>query len=133
MSTFPSAQDCGPCLNLAIQLLDAWVTEGVTRREVAFIQRYLVRSHAFDVDTAAKRLHQALDVELFGLPGDYFSAWTDHVRAVTPESANAAIRNRIRPSDLLAVVVGTASQVLDPLREAIPDLAGASVVPFDAE
>ena len=41
---------------------------GVTPRELAFIQRYLVRSHAFDIDTAPKRLHQALDVELLGLP-----------------------------------------------------------------
>jgi len=67
------------------------------------------------------------------LPADYYSSWTDRVRAVTPEAASAAVRNRIHPADLLAVVVGTAAQVLAPLREAIPDLAEASVVPFDAE
>jgi zinc protease len=133
MWTFPAAPDCAPCLKLSIELLEAWVTGGVTPREIAFIQRYLIRSHAFDVDTAAKRLHQDLDVELFGLPRDYYSGWIEHVRAVTPEAASAAVRNRIRPDDLLSVVVGTASQVLEPLRAAMPRLAGASVVPFDAE
>ncbi len=111
----------------------AWVDKGVTPREVGFIQRYLVRSHAFEIDTAAKRLHQALDVELLGLPADYYSAWTDRVRAVSAEAASAAVRARIRPADLLAVVVGTASQVLGPLRDVIADLSEASVVPFDAE
>jgi zinc protease len=131
--TFPAAQDAGPCLALAIELLDQWVTGGVTPREVSFIQRYLVRSHAFDVDTAAKRLHQALDVELLALPPDYFSGWVQRVREVTPEAASAAVKKRIHPENLLSVVVGTASQVLDPLRSALPGLTEASVVPFDTE
>jgi zinc protease len=105
----------------------------VTPREVAFIQRYLVRSHAFEVDTATKRVHQALDRECLMLPADYFSAWLDRVRAVTPAAATAAVKNRIHPQDLLVVVVGTAAQVIEPLRSAIPALSEVSVVPFDAE
>jgi zinc protease len=131
--TFPAAADATPCLKLSLELLDAWVAGGVTPREVAFIQRYLVRSHAFEVDTATKRLHQGLDGECLALPSDYFSAWLDRVRSVTPEAAAAAVKNRIRPDDLLVVVVGTAAQVLDPLRTAIPNLREVSVVPFDAE
>jgi zinc protease len=133
MWTFPAATDAAPCLELTVRLIETWVNAGVTPREASFIGRYLVRSHAFDVDTAAKRLHQALDVELLGLPGDYYSHWIDRVRAVTPDAANAAIKNRIHPENLLAVVVGTASQVLEPLRAALPGLTEASVVPFDAE
>jgi zinc protease len=133
MWTFPAAEDAAPCLKLTLDLMEAWVKEGVTAREVSFIARYLVRSHAFDVDTAAKRLHQALDVELLGLPADYYSSWIEHVRAVTARSASAAVRSRIHPENMLAVVVGTAAQVLDPLRGAIADLSDASVVPFDLE
>ena len=133
MWTFPAATDAAPCLELMLSLMDAWVREGVTPRELAFIQRYLVRSHAFEIDTAAKRLHQALDVELLGLPADYYSGWTRHVQAVDAATANAAVKNRIRTEDLLAVVVGTASQVLEPLRGAMGTLAESSVIPFDAE
>jgi zinc protease len=133
MWTFPAAEDAAPCLKLTLDLLAAWVDKGVTPREVDFIKRYLVRSHAFEVDTAAKRLHQALDVELLALPADYYTSWTDRVRDVSAETASASVRERVRPADLLAVVVGTASQVLAPLRDAIADLAEASVVPFDAE
>jgi zinc protease len=131
--TFPAADDVAACLALALDLLQVWVDQGVTAREVGFIQRYLVRSHAFEVDTAAKRLHQALDVELLGLPPDYYSSWIDNVRAVTSETATAAVRRRISTEALLAIVVGTAAQVGDPVRQAIPRLTASTVVPFDAE
>jgi zinc protease len=131
--TFPAAQDVGPCLKLSIELLEQWVTGGVTTREVSFIQRYLARSHAFDVDTATKRMHQTLDVDLLGLAPNYFSGWVAHVRAVTAETANSAVKNRIDVDRLLAVVVGTAAEVLDPLRSAVPSVSDVVVVPFDAE
>ncbi|HEY8091226.1 MAG TPA: pitrilysin family protein [Polyangiaceae bacterium] len=133
MWTFPAAEDAAPCLELTLGLLDAWVKDGVTAEEIAFIQQDLVLSHAFDVDTAAKRLHQGLDVELLDLPADYYSGWTEHVKSVTPEAASRAVRDRIHPADLLAVVVGTASDVLEPLKAAVAGLAGATVVPFDVE
>jgi zinc protease len=131
--TFPAAQDTAPCLKLAIELLEAWVDKGVTASEVNFIKRFLVRSNAFEIDTAAKRMHQALDVELLGLPPDYYSGWVEHVRAVTPQSASAAVQRRIHPADLLSVVVGTAEQILQPLQSSVPGLTETSVVPFDAE
>lgn len=130
--TFPAARDAAPCLQLTLELLDKWVSRGVSPSEVRFISRYLVRSHAFDVDTAVKRLHQALDVELLALPADYFSSWVDRVRAVTPALASAAVEKRIHPENLLSVVVGTAEQIFDPLR-ALPGIGDASVVPFDVE
>jgi zinc protease len=133
MWTFPAAEDAAPCLKLTLDLMAQWVQAGVTPREVAFIQRYLMRSHAFEVDTAPKRLHQALDIELLSLPADYHTQWIERVRAVTPEAAAAAVRNRIHPEDVLAVVVGTASQVLEPLKGAMPDAGDVSVVPFDQE
>jgi zinc protease len=133
MWTFPAAEDAAPCLKLTLDLMAQWIGAGVTPRELAFIQRYLVRSHAFEVDTAPKRLHQALDVELLALPADYYTGWIGRVRAVTPETAAAAVRSRIQPENVLAVVVGTASQVLEPLKGAMPDASETSVVPFDQE
>jgi zinc protease len=133
MWTFPSAEDAAPCLKLTLELMGQWVQAGVTPREVAFIQRYLVRSHAFEVDTAPKRLHQALDVELLSLPADYHTRWIERVREVTPATAATAVRNRIHPENVLAVVVGTASTVLEPLKGAMPDASDVSVVPFDRE
>ncbi len=133
MWTFPAATDVGPCIDLELRLLESFVNEGVTARELDFIKRFLIRSHAFDVDTATKRMHQALDVEVLKLPPDYYSAYVEHVAGVTVEKANEAVRARISAENLVVVVVGTAAQILEPVRAAIPRLAGERVVPFDDE
>jgi len=133
MGAAPGASDCAPCIALEIQLLEEFVNEGITARELSFIKNYLLRSHAFEIDTAPKRLGQVLEIDLLDLPADYHTAYLDQVRAVTLESANAAVKQRLFPKDLVVVVVGTASELLESVTKAIPDLASHEVVPFDRD
>lgn len=133
MSAAPAAADCPPCLALELDMLEAFVAKGVTERELSFIKNYLVRSHAFEVDTAPKRLGQALEAELLQLGPDYHAAFLEHVRGVKPEDANAAVAQRLHPANLYVVVVGTASELLDKVTASIPRLAGQDVVPFDRD
>jgi zinc protease len=131
MSAFPAAADCAPCVALELKLLEDFTTNGVTPRELAFIKNYLIRSHAFEIDTASKRLGQLLEVELLDLPADYHTKYLDHVKDVTLESANAAVKQRLSAQNLVVVVVGTAGEILEAVLKAIPDLEGHSVQPFD--
>ncbi len=133
MWTFPAAEDAAPCIALELELLEAWVKDGITQEELDFIKGYLTRSHAFEIDTAPKRLHQSVDVELLRLPADYYTGYLDHVKAVSVDSANKAVRDRLRTIDLLVVVVGTADDILEPVTAAIPGLTSHAIVPFDAE
>lgn len=133
MSAAPGAADCAPCVRLELDMLGELVEKGITARELSFIKNYLVRSHAFEVDTAPKRLGQAIETEVLGLPSDYHAKFVDHVRGVELDAANAALKQRISPKDLVVVVVGTAADLLDKVKDAIPDLAGTDVVPFDRD
>jgi zinc protease len=133
MWTFPQATDAAACIGLELELLETWVKDGVTPAELDFIKQYLIRSQAFEVDTAPKRLHQALDIEVIGLPKDYHSGYAAKVAEVTTESANAAVRERIFPADLVLVVVGTADQIRAPIETAVGPLTDVRVVPFDAD
>lgn len=133
MSAAPGATDCAPCIELELQMLEDLVSNGITQEELTFIQSYLVRSHAFEVDTAPKRLGQAVEVELLELPPSYHSQYVDHVKAVTLEGANSAARSRLTASDVVVIVVGTASETLEAVKSKIPDLASTTVVPFDAD
>jgi zinc protease len=58
MSAAPGKNDCAPCIELEIDMLGDFVEKGISQRELAFIKNFLVRSHAFEVDTAPKRLGQ---------------------------------------------------------------------------
>jgi zinc protease len=133
MSAAPGAADCAPCVELELQLLEELVEHGITAEELAFIQSYLVRSHAFEIDTAPKRLGQAMETELLELPIDYHRRYVDYVRAVTLDQTNASVKRRLSPKDVVIIVVGTASETLKSVEGRIPDLASTTVVPFDAD
>lgn len=131
--TFPKAADAAPCIALELELLQKWWEEGVTTKELAWAQRYLVRSHAFAIDTPSKRVGQMLDEELYGLPAGYHANYVEHVRAVTRDEVNAAIRARITPENLLVAVVGTASEIEEPVKKSIGGLASTEIVPFETD
>jgi zinc protease len=131
--TFPAAKDAAACIALELELLSAWREKGILPKELSFAQRYLMRSHAFDIDTAQKRVHQKLDIDLFDLPADYHSKYLDHVEAVTLDEANEAIRRRVSHDDLVVAVVGTHAEIGEAVAGAIPGLTKVEVVAYDAE
>ena len=131
MWTFPKADDAGPCLKLELELLHELREKGVTKQELSWAKRYLVRSHCFAIDTAAKRVGLALDQALYGLPEDYYSRYLERVQAVTLEQANASVLNRLSDENLLITVVGTESVIGTSVREAVHNLASTEVVAFD--
>ena len=133
MWTFPAAKDAAACIALQLELLQAWRDKGITAKELAFAKRYLVRSHAFDIDTPQKRVHQRLDIDLFDLPADYHDKYVDNVQAVTLEQANEATRRRVSTDDLVVSVVGTHAEIGEAVASAVPGLGKVEVVAYDAE
>ncbi|HTQ06235.1 MAG TPA: pitrilysin family protein [Polyangiaceae bacterium] len=133
MWTFPKAADAAACLALELDMLEKLRAKGLTKSELAWSKRYLVRSHAFAVDTAAKRVGLKLDTALYDLPPGYYENYTETLRAVTLEQANGALRERLSDENLLVTLVGTESVVGDGVRAAIQRLAGSEVVRYDAE
>lgn len=130
MWTFPSAKDAKGCIDLQLRLYDDWIKKGVTPSELRVAKNFLIKSHAFEVDTAQKRLDQAIESELFALPPDYHSGFSRRVAAVTRDSANAALRKRLSRRDQAIVVVATAQQLQPQLRK-LPRVRELRVVPFD--
>lgn len=133
MWTFPKAEDAAPCIELQLGMLKALRSKGITKKELGWAKKYLVRSHAFALDTASKRVGLELDSELYGLPPGYYEAYIERIKAVTLEAANQAVVDRLSEDDLRVTVVGTAADLADKVRAVIPNLASSEVVPFDAE
>jgi len=133
MWTFPKAEDAAPCIQLQLEMLHALRTKGITKKELAWAKKYLVRSHAFALDTASKRVGLLLDSALYGLPKGYYEDYIERIKAVTLEAANASVVQRLSEDDLLVTVVGTAAQISDAVKSAVPNLATSEVVPYDSE
>ncbi len=129
----PAASDAAACLALELDLLRALLRDGVTAAELEFVKRYIVRSHAFEIDTARKRAHQRLEEVLFDMPAGYHDRYLERVQAVTLEDANAALRARLTEDDLVVSVVGTHSEIGEALAKAVAGLSEVEVIPFDFE
>lgn len=132
MYTFPAVKDVVACAALQLELLDAWVTDGVSAHELRFAKSYLSKSHCFDIDTAPKRLDHRVDLQLFDQPVEHYTKFSEHIRAVTITAANAAIKKHIDPRRLAIVVVATAKEVEAQLR-ALPGVNELQVVPYDRD
>jgi zinc protease len=130
--TFPAAADAVPCIALELALLESWIEEGIREDELAFAKSYLVKSHAFSVDTADKRVEQAVDVWLYDLPSDYFSGYTRKIDAINLADVNSALKRRLSAKDLVITVLATESEIGEGLRS-LPELQSVRVVPFDAD
>lgn len=130
--TFPSKDDAAACTKLKLELLESLVDKGITPKELSFAKKSLMRSHAFSIDTAAKRLGLALDTALLDLPQDYYSDYEQRVSAITLDQANAAICNRVDPTQLVIAVVGSANDLKDQICTAVPDISSVEVIPYDS-
>ncbi len=133
MWTFPKAEDAAPCIELQLKMLSELRSKGITKKELGWAKKFLVRSHAFALDTASKRVGLLLDSALYGLPPGYYEHYLERVSQVTLEQANAAVAERLSETDLLVSVVGTEAQIGDAVRKVVPDLASTEVVAFDAD
>ncbi len=133
MWTAPGVDDAAACLALQLDMLRQWHDEGIDQEELDFCKAYLRRSYAFERDTARKRVHQALERALLGLPDDWHDRYVERVEAVTLAQANDAVRARIDPDGLWVAVVGSAAELEAPLRDAMADIAGVVVEPVDLE
>jgi zinc protease len=130
MHTFPAAADARRCIELQLDLYDKWIEHGLRAQELIACKRYLQKSHAFEIDTAGKRLDQKLDVELFGWPKNHHTGFVDAVAETTREEVGRALHHRLSRKDQLIALVATASQIVPELQK-LPNVAKIDVIPFD--
>ena len=131
--TAPSATDAAPCLALELDLIKTLRKDGLVESDIAFVKNYLRRSHAFEIDTARKRVHQPLEEALYDLPNGYYGSFLERIGAVTIEGVNAGLSKRVPEDDIVIGVVGTHEQIGKDLENAIPNLASVTVLPIDFE
>jgi zinc protease len=130
MHTFPAARDARACIELELGLYQRWIERGINARELSSVKRYLEKSHAFEIDTAAKRLDQRIDIELLGWPATHHSRFVERMRRVTREQVRRALPRRLSLRDQVITMVATADELVPEL-EKLPDVEKIEVVPFD--
>lgn len=130
MDTAPASADVANCVGLELGMLEELCERGVAADELQHAKNYLVRTFAFDQETAAQRVglrHAAL---CLGIEG-FYDRYVAGIEAVTEEQVREAVKTRLSAHDVVIAVVGTASEIANKVTCAIPNVSTVTVTPFD--
>ncbi len=90
---------------------------GVRDEELASAKSNYIDSLPGEFDTVRALSRMTSNIYMYDLPLDYFSTVTDHVREVSVDQVNKAIRDHIDDDKLEIVVVGDEEQLKTQLQE----------------
>jgi len=90
-------------------------TGDVEDRELNDTKSYLMGVFPATVQSASDIAGRLLDIELYGLPEDYFEHYRESIGAVSKDDAESVAKKYIDPDRALIVIVGNAKQVREPL------------------
>jgi zinc protease len=78
-------------------------------------KNYLMGVFPATVQTASDIASRLVDMELYGLPEDYFDRYRENIAAVTKEEITRVANKYLDPDKVLIVIVGNAKQIREPL------------------
>jgi zinc protease len=119
-------------LKLALRLYVAFMEKGLGADEVTFFKRFLIGSHASDMDSPEHRLAARVSSEIAGLPADFVDRYPERLEALTPAAVNAAIKRHVHARDLAITMVATASVMRKLLVDAKVAESAIDVVSYDS-
>jgi zinc protease len=103
-------------------------TGDIEKGELADTKNYLMGVFPATVQTSSDVAGRLLDMELYGLPQDYFDSYRENIARVDDKAVARVAEKYIDPDRLLIVIVGSASQIREPL-----GALGLSVHEYDIE
>ena len=93
-------------LQVVRQVLEEYIREGPSPKELEAARSNLVGGFVFRVDSNRKILGLLSAIGFHGLDIDYLDQWVNRVSQVTLAQVNDALMRRIDPKKMVTVVVG---------------------------
>jgi zinc protease len=84
-------------------------------RELDDTKNYLMGVFPATVQTASDIASRLVDMELYGLPEDYFDHYRENIAAVTKDDVTRMANKYLDPDRVLIVIVGNAGAIREPL------------------
>ncbi len=91
-------------------------TGDITESELKFAKDYLMGVFPATVEAASQLAQRIQELELYGLPPDYFDQYRQRIAAVTKNDIARVAQKYVNPDRSVILVVGKASEVHGPLQ-----------------
>jgi zinc protease len=86
-------------------------TEAVPEPELALQREYNVGNYLISLEKSERTVQRVQDIDLYGLPGDFYRTYAKRMSSVTPELLHQTATQRLNAKDALIVVVGEAKEI----------------------
>jgi zinc protease len=93
------------------------ITEGVTTEELAFAKSSIIRKFPSNFETYGQTTANLTSKAIFSLSDDYFDTYIDNIKSVEIDDVDKTAAESIFPENLVIVIVGDKSKILDSLKE----------------
>ena len=85
--------------------------ESVPEDEMALQRQYNVGNYLLSLESSARTAQRVQDIDLYGLPADFYKTYARRMADTTPAQVQALARKHLRVDDLAIIVVGEAKDV----------------------
>ncbi len=85
--------------------------EPVPEAELALQRQYNVGNYLLSLENSARTAQRVQDIDLYGLPADFYKTYARRMSETTPEKVQALAKKYLSTTDLAIIVVGEAKDV----------------------
>jgi predicted Zn-dependent peptidase len=91
--------------------------EPIPESELALQRNFLIGNYLMSVENDQRMGERLQEIDLYGLPEDYFKTYAQKLADITPEKAAELAKKYIDPNDLLIIAVGEAKEIVPQLEK----------------
>ena len=107
----------GEAVKAFFEHLYAITKQAAPADELEAAKRFLSDRFPLQIDTPQNVAELVAEQRIYGLPDDYWNQYRSGIRKVSTELAWAAAKQYIDPDECIVVIVGKASELIEPLSE----------------
>jgi len=107
----------GPAVEQILNELKRISSEPIPEDELALQRSYLIGNFLMSVENDQRTAERLQEIDLFGLPEDFYKTYAKKLAALTPEKASEMAKKYIDPNNLVIVVVGEAKEIVPQLEK----------------
>ena len=100
-----------PAIVETLKEISRLADEPVPEPELALQRQYNIGNYLLSLENTARTAQRVQDIDLYGLPADFYKTYATRMAAVTPEKVQALAMKYLSTTDLAIIVVGEAKDV----------------------
>ena len=100
-----------PAIGELLKEIDRLRTEPVPEPELALQREYNVGNYLLSLERSERTAQRVQDIDLYGLPADFYKTYASRMGSVTPELLQATAKTHLDAENTCIVVVGEAKDI----------------------